>query len=252
MLTPLLRRNWNAASASTPGDTGSFTESRFTSSKPARSRMPRTRSGSPNEKGPGTSGGGSGSDRPAASASRTVDTHSFLGSGCHARRATRPPGRSAPPMLVNAATGSSKNMMPNRLIARSNGGSAKRWTCASACRKVAFVNPSAAATSRARASIFDDRSIPSALPAVAARARRRVSSARFRSRRRARARRCRHSRLLEAADCDGRSPRRVVRHSQPSRCPHRHPTPRFARRSQHRAAAWPGRYGIPTPIVDRG
>ena len=45
-------------------------------------------------------------------------------------------GRSARPILANAATGSSKNIVPNLLMARSKRCCGKWWTCASACSKV--------------------------------------------------------------------------------------------------------------------
>jgi hypothetical protein len=77
-------------------------------------------------------------------------------------------------MLANAATGSSKNIVPNLLIVRSNCFAGKRWTWASARSKVTLRSPSTRATSRARAIIGADRSTPSAPPAVAMRAASRV------------------------------------------------------------------------------
>ncbi len=77
-------------------------------------------------------------------------------------------------MLVNAATGSAKNIVPNRLIAMSNCSGAKRWTCASACTKEMLRSPSSWLSRRAWASIGADTSTPSALPDGAARAASRV------------------------------------------------------------------------------
>ena len=73
-------------------------------------------------------------------------------------------------MLANAATGSSKNIVPNLLIARSKRSGGKRWTCASACSKVTLRSPSARASSRARSIAGAEMSTPSALPARAVRA----------------------------------------------------------------------------------
>jgi hypothetical protein len=55
-------------------------------------------------------------------------------------------GRSALPMLANAATGSAKNMVPNRLMARSKRAGGKRWVWASACTKLTLRRPSARAS----------------------------------------------------------------------------------------------------------
>ncbi len=73
-------------------------------------------------------------------------------------------------MLPNAATGSSKNIEPNRLIATSKPPAGNWCTWASACWKLTFVSPSSLLTRRACSSICADRSMPSALPATAARA----------------------------------------------------------------------------------
>jgi hypothetical protein len=42
--------------------------------------------------------------------------HSLRSGACQASSAMRAPGRSARPMLVNAATGSAKNITPKQLI----------------------------------------------------------------------------------------------------------------------------------------
>jgi hypothetical protein len=73
-------------------------------------------------------------------------------------------------MLANAAAGSSKNIVPNLLMARSNCSGGKRWTWASARWKVTLRSPCAWASSRARSIIGAEWSTPSALPAVALRA----------------------------------------------------------------------------------
>ena len=69
-------------------------------------------------------------------------------------------------MLANAATGSSKNIVPNLLIARSKRSGGKRWSCASAHSKVTLPSPSARASSRARSMAGAETSTPSALPAM--------------------------------------------------------------------------------------
>jgi len=68
-------------------------------------------------------------------------SHSLRSLACHTITTRRPAGRSARPTLANAATGSSKNIVPNLLIARSKRSRGKRWTCASACSKVTFCTP---------------------------------------------------------------------------------------------------------------
>src|SRR2546428_4079745 len=110
----------NARSASGPKYTGSSTESNVVSSNPAASKILRTRSGSANDTGEGASAGGVGKSRPAASAARISVSQSFRAISRQHSNATRPPGFSARPTLANAATGSSKNIDPNRLIATSN------------------------------------------------------------------------------------------------------------------------------------
>ena len=84
-------------------------------------------------------------------------------------------------MLANAATGSSKNIVPNRLMARSKPSSGKRCTCASPCSKATLWTLSARASSRARSIIEAERSTPSA-PFPRPTARRPASSGRFHSR----------------------------------------------------------------------
>ena len=63
-------------------------------------------------------------------------------------------------MLVNAATGSAKNMVPNRLMATSNRRVPRSWVWASPWTKLTLSRPAAAARRRATSSIGSDRSIP--------------------------------------------------------------------------------------------
>ena len=67
--------------------------------------------------------------RSSAPRIRSMATaHSLCSSARQTIITSRPVGRSARPMLLNAATGSPKNMVPNRLIARSKRPSGKRRT----------------------------------------------------------------------------------------------------------------------------
>ena len=77
-------------------------------------------------------------------------------------------------MLVNAATGSPKNIAPVRLMATSNTSASKGWIWAWSCSNRTLVRPSRLARIVAHSIIADDRSTPSADPAVAARATSRV------------------------------------------------------------------------------
>jgi hypothetical protein len=78
--------------------------------------------------------------------------------------------------LVNAATGSPKNIAPNRLRATSNDADPKGCTWASPWRNVVLISPAAALRRRASASSGPDRSIPVACPSGAARAAARVET----------------------------------------------------------------------------
>ena len=75
----------------------------------------------------------SGSGTCAAAASPGTSSQSLAASGCQQTKEMRPPGRSTSAMLEKAASGSSKNMTPNRLIATSNA-APKRWVWASRAR----------------------------------------------------------------------------------------------------------------------
>ena len=106
---------------------------------------------------------GSGTWARAAAAGTT--SHPCCPIGAHDTNASRPPGRSARPMLVNAAAGSSKNITPNRLTAASYSPSvASSSTWQSPATKRRLSTPSASASSRPRASICSDRSTPTARP----------------------------------------------------------------------------------------
>ena len=63
-----------------------------------------------------------------ARACRIAVNHSWRSADCHTSCTSRAPGRSARPILVNAATGSVKNMVPNRLSPTVKSFGAKAWT----------------------------------------------------------------------------------------------------------------------------
>ena len=92
-------------------------------------------------------------------------SHSLRSWACQTIITRRPAGRSARLMLANAATGSPKNIVPNRLIARSKRAGGKPWSCASARSKVTLRSPSARESSRACSMAGAEMSTPSALPA---------------------------------------------------------------------------------------
>jgi len=70
-------------------------------------------------------------------------------------------------MLVKAATGSLKNIVPKPLSARSNDASSNGWTWASPCSNATLVMPSEVASVRARSIIRAERSMPDTVPAGA-------------------------------------------------------------------------------------
>ncbi|SFJ19680.1 hypothetical protein SAMN05216275_10751 [Streptosporangium canum] len=117
---PQAPRNPAASSASRPHIWGASTGSEVTASKPAPVSTSRMRSGSASDSGPGAPG-----PVVAGRAGRCSAIVVKTGPGSLSlisrrdRKASRPPGRSARPMLANAATGSAKNMIPNRLTATS-------------------------------------------------------------------------------------------------------------------------------------
>ncbi|ADB74343.1 hypothetical protein Gobs01_01451 [Geodermatophilus obscurus DSM 43160] len=165
---------WNASSASAPSRTIPGTSATETDSNPAAARTRRTWSGSDRPNGPGASPGGSGSGRPAARVRRSTSSHSLRASGCHDSSASRPAERRARATLPKAATGSPKNIAPNRLRATSNAAGSKGCTWASPWTNVVLASPAAALRRRASASSGADRSIPVACPSGAARAAARV------------------------------------------------------------------------------
>jgi hypothetical protein len=115
--------------------------------------------------GLGASDGGTGTSPSTVKALRIARMNSLRSKGCQVSRTSRPSGRRARAMLVNAATGSPKNIDPCRLRARSTLSGEKGWTWASTWRKVAFVSCSSAARRRASAIMREDRSTPA--PATA-------------------------------------------------------------------------------------
>ena len=70
---------------------------------------------------------------PAVRAWRIAVAHSLRSRSCQTSSTSRAAGRRARPMLVNAATGSVKNIVPNLLMQTSKLVGGKRWTWASAC-----------------------------------------------------------------------------------------------------------------------
>jgi hypothetical protein len=122
---------------------GSCTSVKPTSAKPAAARVSSATAGSARENGCWPPAGGAGVAAPPVTAWRTAVDHSLRSRSCQTSSTRRPPGRRARPMLVNAATGSAKNIAPNRLMQRSkcaggNGctsasnGSASRIRCSPA------------------------------------------------------------------------------------------------------------------------
>ena len=102
---------------------------------------------------------------------------SLAKTGCQATNTTRPPSAVARRRLANAATGSSKNMTPNRLITTSKVPGANGWTWASACSNVTLAGPPSASVSALAASTMGrPMSTPSAAPEPAWRAALRVIS----------------------------------------------------------------------------
>src|SRR5664279_6473636 len=95
---------------------------------------------SPN--GPGDPVGGSGGRSPALLRARRICTsQSFAAAGCQATIVNRAPDLHPLPTLANAATGSAKNIAPNRLRARSKVLGRNSWDWMSACTKRALVTP---------------------------------------------------------------------------------------------------------------
>ena len=74
-------------------------------------------------------------------APRICTSQSFAAAGCQATIVNRAPGLHPLPTLANAATGSAKNIAPNRLTARSKVFGRNAWDWMSACTKRALVTP---------------------------------------------------------------------------------------------------------------
>ena len=90
-------------------------------------------------------------------------SQSLARSGCQVAKQMRPPGPRAWATFANAAMGSEKNIVPNRLMARSEPpGRSSVWTSASTNSTLA--SPAAAQRRRATSSIGPDRSMPCAVP----------------------------------------------------------------------------------------
>src|ERR671910_287274 len=177
---------------------GWWTSVNVGSPNPAAPRIASTVSWSASENGSRASGAGTGD--PSRPSARSIATdHSLCSCSCQTIITRRPAGRSATAMLANAAMGSSKNIVPNRLMARSKPSSGKRCTCASPCSKATLWTLSARASSRARSIIDAERSTPSALPSPADRAASRVVRPVPQPTSRTRASRC--SRWLVARGC---------------------------------------------------
>ena len=96
--------------------------------------MPAAVSGSPSENMRGTLTAAAGAVGAAGQSLADCRPPLVAVRSCQTISTRRAPGRSAVPMLVNAATGPVKNIAPNRLIHRSKSGPWKGWTWASACR----------------------------------------------------------------------------------------------------------------------
>lgn len=73
-------------------------------------------SGSASENICGPLPGGTGAVESAARAWRIVVHHSLRPGACQTIMTRRAPGRRAVPMVLNAAIGSAKNIVPNRLM----------------------------------------------------------------------------------------------------------------------------------------
>jgi glucose 1-dehydrogenase len=109
-----------ASPGSEPNHIGACSASNVTSEKPAAASRVLVRPGSARVNGPGAPRGRAGRSRPAASAAVSSRAHSLGPGPCQTSMTNRPPGRNARPMLVNAATGSPKNIVPVREIATSH------------------------------------------------------------------------------------------------------------------------------------
>jgi hypothetical protein len=120
---------WNSAASSAvvPIGTSSRTPVSSMSVYPAAPSTSRTTAGSARDVAPGP-GAGSGNVTHGASASRFSRRFSLSARSCQHRNASRPPVRRR---LVNAATGSSKNITPNWLSTTSTCSNGVTWASAS-------------------------------------------------------------------------------------------------------------------------
>ena len=130
---PIALTNAYASSASLPKRIGSSTPAKSTARKPAARSMAADASGSASPNIPGAPTGGAGRSRPAASAPRISRSHSLCVRSRQATIVSWAPERNPRPMLVNAASGSPKNIAPKRLIAAEYSPVANGNTCASPC-----------------------------------------------------------------------------------------------------------------------
>ena len=190
--TPIMR-SWASSTSASCGTSGtSSCAVRRTFVKPADSRIPCVRSGSPSAKGPVglLPGSGVGGRRHQPARARRRGTTGSRSIGCQHANAIRPPGARCEWMLANAVSGSSKNITPNWLITTSNGAPAigVLLHVGNAERHVAHAGLGRPLARRAR-SARPEMSAPVAVAAGRDRlARPRSSSCRRRSRRRARVR----------------------------------------------------------------
>ena len=92
---------------------------RRTSTNPAATNRPPSRSASSSENGPGTPGGGTGIPSCADTASSTIESHGLRSRGPHTTTAIRPSSRSTRCISRTARGGSSANINPSRHSTRS-------------------------------------------------------------------------------------------------------------------------------------
>ena len=103
--------------------------------------------------------------RPSRPSARSIATdHSLCSCSCQTIITRRPAGRSATARLANAATGSSKNIVPNRLMARSKPSAGKRRPLVvPPCSKATLWDSLRPGEPALRSIIEAERSTPSAL-----------------------------------------------------------------------------------------
>ena len=155
------RRRGSRPSASSPSCGASSIRS-----NPASARMPRTRSGSPNENGPGAPGGGGGGGvRKVASAANGTVIHGFSGNGRQHTNETPAAAAQRAAQVRERARGIGEEHHAEARVdavpgaARRTRGSARRRSRTRRCAR-----PASRARSRARASITAETSTPSTRP----------------------------------------------------------------------------------------